>query len=123
MNPEVLILDEPAVGLDSLAVQRLLNIIKELNQRGVTIIMITHYLEMVTSLVTQIVALHDGQITFDGSPQEFFSSQQLLKKSNLLAPKSIQISREIGLSGLPLSLDELSANLIERLKNGGIANG
>lgn len=123
MNPEVLILDEPAVGLDSLAVQRLLNIIKELNQRGVTIIMITHYLEMVTSLVTQIVALHDGQITFDGSPQEFFSSQQLLKKSNLLAPKSIQISREIGLSGLPLSLDELSANLIERLKNGGMANG
>ena len=123
MNPEVLILDEPAVGLDSLAVQRLLNIIKELNQRGVTIIMITHYLEMVTSLVTQIVALHDGQITFDGSPQEFFGSQQLLKKSNLLAPKSIQISREIGLSGLPLSLDELSANLIERLKNGGMANG
>lgn len=123
MNPEVLILDEPAVGLDSLAVHRLLNIIKELNQRGVTIIMITHYLEMVTSLVTQIIALHDGQITFDGSPQEFFSSQQLLKKSNLLAPKSIQISREIGLSGLPLSLDELSANLIERLKNGGIANG
>ncbi|MFC2671629.1 ATP-binding cassette domain-containing protein [Limosilactobacillus vaginalis] len=123
MNPEVLILDEPAVGLDSLAVHRLLNIIKELNQRGVTIIMITHYLEMVTSLVTQIIALHDGQITFDGNPQEFFGSQQLLNKSNLLAPKSIQISREIGLSGLPLSLDELSANLIERLKNGGMANG
>lgn len=123
MNPEVLILDEPAVGLDSLAVHRLLNIIKELNQRGVTIIMITHYLEMVTSLVTQIIALHDGQITFDGNPQEFFGSQQQLNKSNLLAPKSIQISREIGLRGLPLSLDELSANLIERLKNGGIANG
>ena len=123
MNPEVLILDEPAVGLDSLAVHRLLYIIKELNQRGVTIIMITHYLEMVTSLVTQIIALHDGQITFDGNPQEFFGSQQLLNKSNLLAPKSIQISREIGLRGLPLSLDELSANLIERLKNGGIANG
>lgn len=123
MNPEVLILDEPAVGLDSLAVHRLLNIIKELNQRGVTIIMITHYLEMVTSLVTQIIGLHDGQITFDGNPQEFFGSQQLLNKSNLLAPKSIQISREIGLRGLPLSLDELSANLIERLKNGGIANG
>lgn len=123
MNPEVLILDEPAVGLDSLAVHRLLNIIKELNQRGVTIIMITHYLEMVTSLVTQIIALHDGQITFDGNPQEFFGSQQLLNKSNLLAPKSIQIFREIGLRGLPLSLDELSANLIERLKNGGIANG
>lgn len=123
MNPEVLILDEPAVGLDSLAVHRLLNIIKELNQRGVTIIMITHYLEMVTSLVTQIIALHDGQITFDGNPQEFFGSQQLLNKSNLLAPKSIQISREIGLRGLPLSLDELSANLIERLKNGGMVNG
>ena len=69
------------------------------------------------------IGCNEVQITFDGNPQDFFGSQQLLNKSNLLAPKSIQISREIGLRGLPLSLDELSANLIERLKNGGMANG
>ena len=122
MNPEVLILDEPAVGLDSLSVKQLLSILTDLNQRGVTIIMITHYLEMITSLVTQIVALHNGEITFDGSPQEFFKSQTMLKKSKLLAPKSVQISREIGLSSLPLSIDELSMELIKQLKNGGRAN-
>ncbi|WP_251574147.1 ATP-binding cassette domain-containing protein [Limosilactobacillus agrestimuris] len=122
MNPEVLILDEPAVGLDSLSVKQLLSILTDLNQRGVTIIMITHYLEMITSLVTQIVALHNGEITFDGSPQEFFKSQTMLKKSKLLAPKSVQISREIGLSNLPLSIDELSMELIKQLKNGGRAN-
>ncbi|MBB1086012.1 ATP-binding cassette domain-containing protein [Limosilactobacillus fastidiosus] len=122
MNPEVLILDEPAVGLDSLSIKQLLNILTKLNQRGVTIIMITHYLEMITSLVTQIVALHNGKITFDGSPQDFFKSKSLLKKSKLLAPKSIQISQEIGLNGLPLSIDELSIELIKQLKNGGRAN-
>ncbi|MBB1062841.1 ATP-binding cassette domain-containing protein [Limosilactobacillus fastidiosus] len=122
MNPEVLILDEPAVGLDSLSIKQLLNILTKLNQRGVTIIMITHYLEMITSLVTQIVALHNGKITFDGSPQDFFKSKSLLKKSKLLAPKSIQISQEIGLNGLPLSIDELSIELIKQLKNGGSAN-
>lgn len=122
MNPEVLVLDEPAVGLDSLSIKQLLNILTDLNQRGVTIIMITHYLEMITSLVTQIVALHNGKITFDGSPQEFFKSQTMLKKSKLLAPKSVQISREIGLSSLPLSIDELSMEIIKQLKNGGRAN-
>lgn len=123
MEPEVLILDEPTVGLDSLAIKRLLNIIKELNQRGVTIIMITHYLELITSLVTQIVALHNGQIIFNGSPQKFFGSPSLLAKSNLLAPKSIQISRELGLTGLPLSLGELSTNIVKQLKNRGKTNG
>ncbi|MBD7894425.1 energy-coupling factor transporter ATPase [Limosilactobacillus sp. Sa3CUN2] len=122
MNPEVLVLDEPAVGLDSLSIKQLLNILTDLNQRGVTIIMITHYLEMITSLVTQIVALHNGKITFDGSPQEFFKSQTMLKKSKLLAPKSVQISREIGLSSLPLSIDDLSMEIIKQLKNGGRAN-
>lgn len=117
MNPEVLILDEPAVGLDSLAIKRLLNIIKKLNRQGVTIIMITHYLEMISSLVTQIIALHNGKIAFDGDPKEFFGNQQLLEQTNLLAPKSIQISREIGLAGLPLSLDELSAKLIGKLQD------
>lgn len=119
MAPEVLILDEPGVGLDSLAIEQLLKIITDLNQRGVTIIMITHYLEMITSLVTQIIALHNGKVTYDGTPKEFFSNDQLLTKSKLLAPKSIQIAQEIGLGSSPMSIEELSTKIVERLKNGG----
>mgnify|MGYP002612356833 CR=1 FL=1 len=62
MNPEVLILDEPAVGLDSLAVQRLLNIIKELNQRGVTIIMITHS-RSIAQTADRVLQVSDGVLT------------------------------------------------------------
>jgi energy-coupling factor transport system ATP-binding protein len=119
MAPEVLILDEPGVGLDSLAIEQLLKIITDLNQRGVTIIMITHYLEMITSLVTQIIALHNGKVTYDGTPKEFFSNDRLLTKSKLLAPKSIQIAQEIGLDSSPMSIKELSTKIVERLKNGG----
>lgn len=118
-KPDILILDEPAVGLDSLGNQRLLKIITELNHRGITIIMITHYLEMITSLATQIVALHDGNIVFNGKPIDFLANQQLLENSQLLPPESIQISREIGLNTLPLTLTELSADIAKELVKRG----
>lgn len=114
-KPDILILDEPAVGLDSLGNQRLLKIITELNRRGITIIMITHYLEMITSLATQIVALHEGNIVFDGKPIDFLANQKLLEESQLLPPESIQISREIGLNTLPLTLTDLSADIAKEL--------
>lgn len=114
-KPDILILDEPAVGLDSLGNQRLVKIITDLNRRGITIIMITHYLEMITSLATQIVALHNGNIVFNGKPIDFLANQELLKESQLLPPESIQISREIGLNTLPLTLTDLSADIAKEL--------
>lgn len=118
-KPDILILDEPAVGLDSLGNQRLVKIITDLNRRGITIIMITHYLEMITSLATQIVALHNGNIVFNGKPIDFLANQELLKESQLLPPESIQISREIGLNTLPLTLTELSADIAKELVKRG----
>lgn len=118
-KPDILILDEPAVGLDSLGNQRLVKIITDLNRRGITIIMITHYLEMITSLATQIVALHNGNIVFNGKPIDFLANQELLKESQLLPPESIQISREIGLNTLPLTLTDLSADIAKELVKRG----
>ena len=66
-EPELLLLDEPTLGLDVLARRRILAFIKELNrERGVTVIVTSHDMAELEQLAGRIVLLHQGQIAFDG---------------------------------------------------------
>lgn len=119
MQPDILILDEPTVGLDSASIKQLMEILKQLNKEGITIIMITHYLELLVPLASQIVALHDGSLIFQGKAQEFFANEQLLKGSQLLPPESVQVARELRLKETPLSIQGLVNEIADRLRKGG----
>lgn len=119
MQPDILILDEPTVGLDSASIKQLMEILKQLNKEGITIIMITHYLELLVPLASQIVALHDGSLIFQGKAQEFFANEQLLKGSQLLPPESVQVARELRLKETPLSIQGLINEIADRLRKGG----
>ena len=66
-EPDLLLLDEPTLGLDVLARRRILSFIKELNrERGVTVIITSHDMAELEQLAGRIVLLHQGQIAFDG---------------------------------------------------------
>lgn len=66
-EPEVLLLDEPTLGLDVLARRRILSFIKEVNrERGLTVIVTSHDMAELEQLAGRIVLLHEGQIAFDG---------------------------------------------------------
>lgn len=119
MQPDILILDEPTVGLDSASIKQLMEILKQLNKEGITIIMITHYLELLVPLASQIVALHDGSLIFQGKAQEFFADEQLLKGSQLLPPESVQVARELRLKETPLSIQGLVNEIADRLRKEG----
>ncbi|MEY8442283.1 ATP-binding cassette domain-containing protein [Lactobacillaceae bacterium 24-114] len=119
MQPDILILDEPTVGLDSASIKQLMEILKQLNKEGITIIMITHYLELLVPLASQIVALHDGSLIFQGKAQEFFANEQLLKGSQLFPPESVQVARELRLKETPLSIQGLVNEIADRLRKGG----
>lgn len=119
MQPEILILDEPTVGLDSASINQLMGILKQLNEEEITIIMITHYLELLAPVASQIVALHDGRLVFQGGAQQFFSNEKLLKESQLLPPESVQVARKLRLSETPLSVEELVDEIVDALGEGG----
>jgi ABC-2 type transport system ATP-binding protein len=68
-NPRLLFLDEPSVGLDVAARQKLWQAIKALKSQGTSIILTTHYLEEADQLADRIVMLNKGQIIQQGSPQ------------------------------------------------------
>ncbi len=67
-DPELLIFDEPTSGLDPAARRQLHEIILELNERGRTIILTTHYIEEAEKLCERVVILNAGQVAADGTP-------------------------------------------------------
>lgn len=70
-NPKVLFLDEPTVGLDPQTRRRLWEIIKDLNRKGMTILLTTHYMEEVEFLCDRIGIIDRGQLIELGTLSEF----------------------------------------------------
>lgn len=120
MQPQILILDEPTAGLDSGASQRLLLLLNQLHQAGVTIIMITHHLEYVAEHADRVMLMGDGQLQFAGHPQELFRNAELMKHNHVLPPAAVQLGQQLLPPGtnLPLSLNELAKKLATQLKAG-----
>ncbi|HET8725863.1 MAG TPA: branched-chain amino acid ABC transporter ATP-binding protein/permease [Anaeromyxobacteraceae bacterium] len=69
-RPEVLILDEPAAGLAHPDVVKQVEIIRRIHQRGTTIILIEHHMDVVTELCDVVTALDGGRVIAEGTPDE-----------------------------------------------------
>ena len=72
LNPEILILDEPTVGLDPAGTKIILDLIKKLHAEGKTIIMVTHDMELVFEYATDVIVLKEGKVAFEGKPEVLF---------------------------------------------------
>lgn len=76
-EPQVLVLDEPTTGLDMVARHQCLTQIRNLIKDGTTIVLVTHHIEEIFPEIERVVFLKDGQIAFDGSKEEMFTSETL----------------------------------------------
>lgn len=121
MNPQILILDEPTAGLDTQATDDLLKLIKDLNEKGTTIIMVTHQMEQVAYYANHVLAMSNGQIVADTTPQQLFSDVQQLKKLSLTLPVSVEVAQFLSKNGItlkntePLTLDVLADEIAEAM--------
>ena len=73
-DPEVLFLDEPSAGLDPQTRLALWDIIRELRERGITIVLTTHYMEEADQLCGRVAIIDHGKILVCGTPEELKSS-------------------------------------------------
>ena len=69
-EPELLLADEPVSALDPATSHSILKYVEEMNKEGVTVICSLHFLSLARRYGTRILALKDGQIVFDGEPEE-----------------------------------------------------
>lgn len=112
-NPDVLVLDEPTVGLDPIAKKELLELLKELNEKyHKTIILITHDMDVVSEYVKRVIVLKQGNLMYDGPKTELFKQEQLIEDCNLGFPSVIQLLKEIK-TKLNIDIDEYQYSLID----------
>lgn len=73
LNPEVLLFDEPTSALDPEAIGDVLDLIRELADKGMTIMIVTHEMGFAREIATRIVFIDKGKIIEEGTPKEFFA--------------------------------------------------
>jgi zinc transport system ATP-binding protein len=79
-QPELLLLDEPVAGIDFKDQQKFYDIIADLNRRkGVTVLLVSHELNMVTPIAHHVLCLQDGRIQCQGAPHEIVSGEVLAR--------------------------------------------
>lgn len=74
-DPPILLFDEPTSGLDFEMTKEIYRMIKTFHAAGKTLIFTSHRPEEIKTLATRVIMLHQGDLVFDGSPQEYFQSE------------------------------------------------
>ena len=107
MNPEVLVLDEPTVGLDAESEQNLMDLLSGLNNNGTSIILATHDMDVVLRYATRALVLENGSILRDETPISLFQDREFLKTSSLEPPKVFSFALQLKERGLPIDLSRI----------------
>jgi energy-coupling factor transport system ATP-binding protein len=100
IDPPVLVLDEPTVGLDASGRQETFGWLAELHAAGRTILLVTHDMALVAAHAERAVALHQGQIIADGPPADLFRQPRLLARASLVPPPVMVLGQALQSSGL-----------------------
>lgn len=121
MKPDCIVLDEPTAMLDPKGRQEVMDTILKLNrENGITIVMITHYMEEAV-LADHVYVIDNGKMLTSGVPREVFSQVELLKKHRLDVPQATELCYKLRACGveikeLPLTEEECTAMLKEVLR-------
>ena len=90
MRPECIVFDEPTAMLDPKGRRQVMEIIRDLNESGITTILITHFMEEAEQ-ADRIIVMYEGTVLSDGSPAEIFANTRLIKKAGLELPVEQQL--------------------------------
>ena len=91
MEPECIIFDEPTAMLDPAGRRDIMNAIEKLNARGITVILITHFMDEAVR-ADRVIILDRGEILLDGSPEEVFSHSDIVRNASLDVPMAVEIA-------------------------------
>lgn len=109
LKPQILVLDEASAMLDPSGRKELLETVSDLHDEGMTVIMVTQYMEETVGC-DRVVVMKGGKIVLTGSPVEVFQKPEILAESNLVPPETVLIRDSLKELGLPISDRALRAD-------------
>lgn len=114
MEPDILVLDEATAMLDPRGRKGLMRVCHELHDRGMTIVMITHFMEEAAQ-ADRVIVLENGRVACDGTPQEVLVRAELLESLNLDVPFAAALSLALKQRGVPVGMHVETEALKEEL--------
>ena len=116
MHPRVLVLDEPAAGLDPEGRDTILSQIKAYHEKtGITVLLVSHSMEEIASNVDRLLVMNDSHLVMDATPQEVFAHPEELVRMGLAVPKVTQILLRLRALGVDVPASAFTVEQAERL--------
>ncbi len=100
MEPSILIMDEPIAGLDPMGRESFMQLTKNLNEAGITILMISHNMDNLAEYAGRVLVMNQGELVMNGTPQEVFSREEELLSAGLDLPEAAKLARQLRAQGM-----------------------
>lgn len=119
LEPKVLILDEPTVALDYKSREEIMTMVKKLkDELNMTIVLISHNMNYVLEYADKVFVLKNGKINFEGTVEELFAGEKLLKENSLEQPELLKFYNRLQENNIKLNVfPRKYEDLIDALKN------
>ena len=119
LEPKVLILDEPTVALDYKSREEIMTMVKKLkDELNMTIVLISHNMNYVLEYADKIFVLKNGKINFEGTVEELFADEKLLKENSLEQSELLKFYNKLQENNIKLNVfPRKYEDLIDALKN------
>lgn len=102
MRPDCIVFDEPTAMLDPKGRSQVMKVIRELNDQGITIILITHFMEEVAE-ADRVLVVKSGKLLADSVPEDVFADTNLIESAGLEIPAAVLLRNELIENGINLS--------------------
>lgn len=116
LQPNVILLDEPTAGQDKKHYTEMIDFLNELSDRGHTIIMITHDMQLMLEYADRSIVISDGKVIFDGSPNHLFVKADILQKANLKTTSLFDLANRLKLNPFDLTKYYIDSEKTEKVK-------
>lgn len=113
MQPRMIVLDESTAMLDPQGRKEVMETIRKLKEKGMSILLITHFMEEAT-FADRVLVMDDGKLVMDGTPSEIFSRVEELRTYQMEIPQVIELAHELRRAGLALPADILEREELVR---------
>lgn len=101
MMPDCIIFDEPTAMLDPQGRTEVMAIINKLNNQGITVVLITHFMEEAAD-ADRVIIMDKGEIVLDGTPVDIFSNIETIRKVGLDVPVAVELADRLRSEGIPV---------------------
>lgn len=99
MKPQCIIFDEPTAMLDPKGRKEIMAIIDELHAEGITVVLITHFMEETVN-ADRLIIMNEGKVLLDGAPEKVFSYRDLIRSVNLDVPLMAELAARLKEKGV-----------------------